>query len=81
MMGGCWTCRLRRKKCPGNQPGCSTCVLLNVTCYGYGPKPDWMDGGINEKGKLEDIKKSVKKTTESQRKLRALHGLRLVSDI
>jgi len=80
-MIGCWTCRLRRKKCPGEQPNCSTCTLLSVACYGYGYKPDWMDGGSREKEKLEEIKKSVKQITDSQRKTRALLGLRLVSGI
>jgi len=80
-MKGCWTCRLRRKRCPRDQPICSTCALLNVTCYGYGPKPDWMDGGSSEREKLAEVKKTVKETTDSQRKPRALQGLRQVSGI
>jgi len=42
---GCFTCRIRRKKCP-NTDGvgkCVTCVKLQVECLGYGKKrPVWM---------------------------------------
>jgi len=42
---GCFTCRIRRKKCP-NTDGvgkCATCVKLQVECLGYGKKrPVWM---------------------------------------
>ncbi|KAH8912745.1 hypothetical protein BR93DRAFT_922708 [Coniochaeta sp. PMI_546] len=41
---GCWTCRLRRKKCDENIPACSNCVSRNLSCYGYGQKPAWMLG-------------------------------------
>ena len=73
---GCWTCRLRRKKCSGEKPTCSKCNLLNVPCYRYGPKPSWMDGGAQEKERSNEIRKSVKLTTDSQRRQRALRALR-----
>jgi hypothetical protein len=75
-MQGCWTCRLRRKKCSGEQPTCSRCRQLNVTCYGYGPKPSWVDGGNQEKEGLEKIRKSVKLITDGQRRSRALRGMK-----
>ncbi|PBL03598.1 hypothetical protein ARMGADRAFT_23481 [Armillaria gallica] len=43
--GGCWTCRLRRKKCDEQREGdsCRTCVRLTIECLGWGPKrPEWM---------------------------------------
>ncbi|THV07272.1 hypothetical protein K435DRAFT_848222 [Dendrothele bispora CBS 962.96] len=43
--GGCWTCRLRRKKCDEQREGdsCRTCVRLTIDCLGWGPKrPEWM---------------------------------------
>ncbi|KAL1940291.1 hypothetical protein VTO73DRAFT_9243 [Trametes versicolor] len=43
--GGCWTCRVRRKKCDEEREGdsCKTCVRLRIKCLGWGPKrPDWM---------------------------------------
>ena len=79
-MGGCWTCRLRRKKCPEELSVCSRCINLKVTCYGYGPRPDWMNGGPAEKEKLKEIQKVVKRTTDSQRRPRALQALSQARD-
>ncbi|KAH9904155.1 fungal-specific transcription factor domain-containing protein [Xylariomycetidae sp. FL2044] len=59
----CWTCRLRKKKCDENRPGCSTCGLLSIECYGYGPKPDWVGDGAAEKVIMDDLKKIVKHTS------------------
>ncbi|OBT39050.1 hypothetical protein VE00_10879 [Pseudogymnoascus sp. WSF 3629] len=42
---GCWTCRLRKKKCDENHPSCSRCTSLQIACDGYGPRPYWMDRG------------------------------------
>ncbi|RSL45364.1 hypothetical protein CEP54_014283 [Fusarium duplospermum] len=39
---GCWTCRLRRKKCDENKPACSNCTSQSLECYGYDQKPAWM---------------------------------------
>lgn len=41
-----------------------------ITCYGYGPKPDWIDGGEVEKGKLESFKQIVKHTSRQRGKHR-----------
>lgn len=46
---GCWTCRLRRKKCSGGGPPCSSCKTRGVFCHGYGSKPVWKDRGEKEK--------------------------------
>ncbi|KAM6504486.1 Fungal specific transcription factor domain containing protein [Amanita muscaria] len=43
--GGCWTCRVRRKKCDEQWDGdsCSTCRRLEIVCLGSGPRrPDWL---------------------------------------
>lgn len=42
---GCWTCRLRKKKCDENHPSCFRCTSLQIICDGYGPRPYWMDRG------------------------------------
>lgn len=73
---GCWTCRLRRKKCSGEQPVCSACARLDISCYGYRTKPSWMDGGTQENERLDEIRKRVKLTTDGQRRQRALQALR-----
>ncbi|KFY03746.1 hypothetical protein O988_01257 [Pseudogymnoascus sp. VKM F-3808] len=60
---GCWTCRLRKKKCDEGHPQCSTCESLSIPCHGYGPKPDWMDGGDDERAVANSIKEVVKHTS------------------
>lgn len=46
---GCWTCRLRRKKCSEGGPPCGTCEARQIFCHGYGRKPDWKDKGEKER--------------------------------
>src|SRR4051812_29904771 len=66
---GCWTCRLRKKKCDELHPSCSTCDSLSITCYGYGPKPEWMDNGSKEKEMANSIKQIVKHTSRRKGRL------------
>jgi hypothetical protein len=60
---GCWTCRLRKKKCDEGRPYCSTCESLSITCYGFGPKPDWMNNGEKERAVANSLKEIVKHTS------------------
>ncbi|CAE7135468.1 unnamed protein product [Rhizoctonia solani] len=44
---GCWSCRVRRKKCDegatGRDGSCGNCTRLEIDCLGWGAKrPDWM---------------------------------------
>ncbi|KAI8630253.1 fungal-specific transcription factor domain-containing protein [Xylariaceae sp. FL1651] len=57
---GCWTCRLRRKKCDEQHPVCDGCSALNLTCYYGQEKPDWMDGGVRQEEMAEHLKRKVK---------------------
>ncbi|KAH8900583.1 hypothetical protein GQ53DRAFT_835565 [Thozetella sp. PMI_491] len=61
---GCWTCRLRKKKCDEGQPFCSTCTSLAITCYGYGPKPDWMDNSQKRRTILIGLAGAVRSTSK-----------------
>ncbi|KAI0076017.1 hypothetical protein K474DRAFT_1675932 [Panus rudis PR-1116 ss-1] len=57
--GGCWTCRVRRKKCDEEREGdsCKTCLRLRIKCLGWGPKrPEWM----RDKEKVAEYKASIK---------------------
>ena len=42
---GCWTCRIRRKRCDEQQDdsgACQACVRLDIDCLGWGTRrPDW----------------------------------------
>ncbi|KAK6364214.1 hypothetical protein LTS17_012385 [Exophiala oligosperma] len=57
---GCWTCRLRRKKCDESPLTCDACTALHITCHYSQEKPDWMDGGLRQKEMAEQIKREVK---------------------
>jgi hypothetical protein len=68
---GCWTCRLRKKKCDEDHPACSACHSLSLPCHGYGPRPDWMDGGSEEHKMAANFRGIVK---VSNRQKRQHHG-------
>lgn len=67
---GCWTCRLRRKKCSEGGPPCSNCAARGVFCHGYGPKPAWKDRGAMEQ---EEARKLLAQMSQHQG---SLNGLR-----
>ncbi|KAF5876912.1 putative regulatory protein [Botrytis fragariae] len=69
---GCWTCRLRKKKCQEERPKCSTCDSLRITCHGYSEKPTWMDGGSSEKAESERIKRVIKENKKRKREIVSL---------
>ena len=64
---GCWTCRLRRKKCDEKRPNCGGCRALEITCYFEDDKPDWMDSGRRQREMAESIKSQVKKQASQRR--------------
>jgi hypothetical protein len=67
---GCWTCRLRKKKCDESRPICSTCTSLELDCHGYGPRPEWMDKGVLEREKALEVKRNVSETKSKRRQRR-----------
>lgn len=64
---GCWTCRLRRKKCDERRPVCDACAALEITCHSGGEKPEWMDGGARQKDMADKVKAQVKKQASQRR--------------
>lgn len=70
---GCWTCRLRRKKCAGKHPVCDICAALHITCHYGQDKPEWMDGGARQEEMAERLKREVKETAHRRRGERAVH--------
>ncbi|KAH3671398.1 hypothetical protein WICMUC_004695 [Wickerhamomyces mucosus] len=54
---GCWTCRIRKKKCSEEKPACHQCLKLELECDGYGAeKPGFMMNTQLQRQKLDDIK-------------------------
>lgn len=65
---GCWTCRLRRKKCDETRPSCVMCTYLEIKCDGYGVKPEWMDRGPLERAKALQLKQTISHNKQRRRK-------------
>ncbi|KAG8936067.1 hypothetical protein FRC02_004692 [Tulasnella sp. 418] len=66
---GCWTCRIRRKKCDEEHVDgrCKTCLRLRIECLGWGAKrPDWM----KDKDKVDAKKAEIKKQLATQGMIR-----------
>jgi hypothetical protein len=80
---GCYTCRLRRKKCDEKRPICDGCSVLEIDCHFGEEKPEWMDGGPKQRMMAETIKAQVKKQARQRRDRKYLelleHGTRMVS--
>lgn len=64
---GCWTCRLRRKKCDENHPSCQRCTQLDIPCAGYGSKPPWMDRGALERKEAQSVKQKIAQSAQKKR--------------
>ena len=65
---GCWTCKLRHRKCDLRTPACRECQDRCIPCHGYGSKPVWMDGSAAERQELKRIKKAVKANLQNLRR-------------
>ncbi|KAG4419488.1 hypothetical protein IFR04_007362 [Cadophora malorum] len=66
---GCWTCRLRRKKCDEKQPVCGVCssLLIGHACYYEKEKPEWMDGGSKQEEMSRVLKFEIKENAQRRR--------------
>ncbi|EAA30506.1 hypothetical protein GE21DRAFT_10633 [Neurospora crassa] len=62
---GCWTCRLRRKKCLEGGPPCSNCESRGIFCHGYGPKPNWKDRGDREREEANRLQLQTRRRRRS----------------
>lgn len=76
---GCWTCRLRRKKCDENHPVCHACGSLEITCHFGDDKPPWMDGGPLQKEMADQLKRQVKVQANHRRERRYLQSYELAA--
>ncbi|KAK0741601.1 fungal-specific transcription factor domain-containing protein [Apiosordaria backusii] len=72
---GCWTCRLRRKKCDETRPVCEGCSTLGIDCLYSEQKPEWMDGGERQREKGEWVKQEVKRVAAQRRERRYMRDL------
>ncbi|KAK3945218.1 fungal-specific transcription factor domain-containing protein [Diplogelasinospora grovesii] len=78
---GCWTCRLRRKKCDELRPLCGVCAALEIDCLYSDDKPEWMDGGEKQKERAHRLKEIVKRRAGRRRERRSGYAQDLESDV
>lgn len=64
---GCWSCRLRKKKCDERRPICTECMCLGLDCHGFGTRPAWMDRGARQKAQAAKMKEKLAQLTKSRR--------------
>ncbi|EPS30502.1 hypothetical protein PDE_05453 [Penicillium oxalicum 114-2] len=62
---GCFTCRLRRKKCDEGHPSCKACINLSVKCE-Y-KRPMWWGNPEQRRIQKERIKNKIKQTKSLER--------------
>ncbi|KAG1887055.1 fungal-specific transcription factor domain-containing protein [Suillus subluteus] len=71
---GCYTCRIRRKKCDesANADGsCQTCVRLRLQCLGFGAKrPEW----LRANDKVVDLREKIKNFLAAQGMIKGHSG-------
>ena len=77
---GCWTCRVRRKKCDRTWPVCHICSELLVTCHYALERPDWVDGGIKQREMTERLKQEIRQNAPSRRSLAYAKAAKLTAD-
>jgi len=54
---GCWTCRIRKKKCTEEKPSCLQCDKLGLRCDGYSEaKPTFMQSYQSQRKRLDEIR-------------------------
>lgn len=63
---GCFTCRLRRKKCDEGHPSCSACTNLCLKCE-Y-KRPSWWGSTEQRRNQKERIKIKIKNTKSMERR-------------
>ncbi|KAL3963413.1 hypothetical protein ACCO45_000417 [Purpureocillium lilacinum] len=75
---GCWTCRIRHRKCDEVSPACRECTDRGITCHGYGRKPAWVDDATRLREELARIKRAVndnfRRTRRKQQQRRRSSG-------
>jgi len=72
---GCYTCRIRRKKCDEKRLGdggpCETCFRLKLECLGFGAKrPDW----LRENSRVSAIRDKIKAHLAAQGMIKGHSG-------
>ncbi|KAL2832730.1 C6 finger domain protein [Aspergillus pseudoustus] len=60
--GGCWTCKVKHRKCDRSRPTCQTCNERGVPCDGYEVRLQW-GSGIASRGRFVGAEVPVASST------------------
>jgi exo-beta-1,3-glucanase (GH17 family) len=72
---GCWTCRIRHRRCDESSPECKECSTRSITCHGYDlDPPEWMSNERLLQEELRRIKGAVK---ENFRRVKTIQNRQL----
>ncbi|KAF9776904.1 hypothetical protein IL306_004849 [Fusarium sp. DS 682] len=72
---GCWTCRIRHRRCDESAPECNECSSRHITCHGYAlDPPEWMSNDRLLQEELRRIKVAVK---ENFRRVKTIQNRQL----
>ncbi|KAF5630221.1 C6 zink-finger PRO1A [Fusarium tjaetaba] len=72
---GCWTCRIRHRRCDESSPECKECSTRSITCHGYDlDPPEWMSNDQLLQQELRRIKVAVK---ENFRRVKTIQNRQL----
>lgn len=69
---GCWTCRLRKKKCSEEKDKCVNCLRMQIPCDYNTDKPAYMATGESKKLKLLEIKSISVTNKQNSKKLKPI---------
>ncbi|KAH6950418.1 hypothetical protein BKA56DRAFT_606476 [Ilyonectria sp. MPI-CAGE-AT-0026] len=73
---GCWTCRIRHRRCDESVPNCNECSTRHITRHGYGlDAPEWMSDDRLLQEELRRIKGAVKETSDASKPPRTNNSL------
>ncbi|KAH7251458.1 fungal-specific transcription factor domain-containing protein [Fusarium tricinctum] len=72
---GCWTCRIRHRRCDESVPNCNECSTRKIVCHGYdADAPEWMSDDELLQRELRRIKAAVK---ENFRRVKTIQNRQL----
>lgn len=72
---GCWTCRIRHRRCDESVPNCNECSTRRIVCHGYdADAPEWMSDDKLLQRELRRIKAAVK---ENFRRVKTIQNRQL----
>ncbi|KAF5553703.1 C6 zink-finger PRO1A [Fusarium mexicanum] len=72
---GCWSCRIRRKKCDLGRPVCGICAALHITCHTGSRRPPWFDGGTEQARVAAALKEEVRQGAAHRRQVAHIQRL------